>query len=441
MFVPPFLAPSLVVIKRGGTTEEKRNNGMRHRRVHEFLEQNRRALYRKPIRSLLAARGVWLGGFLGQHQHIPRDPCVCATTGQPGPATVGAYHKCPRCLGRHRVSKEGTIIHYDSDLHYRKQENCEMRMTKANERDYIHSFFTGPDGELLQPAAFLGTVLGHWEDAMLKRVGMEGRRRFVFGTNGSFVEDSVLKPDEAWLRVAEEKSKLANLRAIAADHVNFVNTVLRCGVHGTGHGLPPAQRSPLLKLRGDNKTEARLRIAEYLGVQVKEVEAPPRSMGIRVGLRVLVQWERALFHWCELLSRHGASDPEVYPPLRLMKEYEAHEVSEQQDALRELYGLNEQQAAEDEAWLSQEAWVWEDEREAQEAHEALEASEVRQQQEALMAQQAKAVADEEAWSSMMEQEARQRRWLREAEEEGWVDTDPRLLELQLQHDLELPPGW
>ena len=80
---------------------------------------------------------------------------------------------------------------------------------------------------------------------------------------------------EAWLRVAEEKSKLANLRAIAADHVNFVNTVLRCGVHGTGHGLPPAQRSPLLKLRGDNKTEARLRIAEYLGVQVKEVDSVP----------------------------------------------------------------------------------------------------------------------------------------------------------------------
>jgi hypothetical protein len=326
------------------------------------------------------------------------------------------------------VSKEGTIIHDDSDLHYRIQENFGMGLTKANELDYIHSFFTGPDGELLQPVPFLGTVLGHWEDALLKRGGMKGRR-FVFGTNGSVLEDTVLKPGEEWLRVAEEKSKLANLRATAADHVNFVKTVLGCGVHGTGHDLPPTQRSPLLKLRGDINTEARLCIAECLGVQVKEAEAPPRSVRIGAGLRVLVQWERALSTWCELLSRRGASDQEVYPPLLLMKEYEAREVREQQEALSELYGLNEQQAAEDEAWLSQEARVCEDERETQEAHEALEASEVRQQQEALMAQQAAhEAADDEAWWSMKENAA-------------WVEHKHQQLEAELQHNLELPPGW
>ena len=50
-------------------------------------------------------------------------------------------------------------------------------------------------------------------------------------------------------------------------HHTWVALVLGCGVHGD-RDAPPAQRSQLLKLRGDGNTEARMRIARSLGVRV-----------------------------------------------------------------------------------------------------------------------------------------------------------------------------
>ena len=48
-------------------------------------------------------------------------------------------------------------------------------------------------------------------------------------------------------------------------HRIFVFEVLGCGVHGN-RDVPPAQRSPLIALRGDGNTEVRMRIARALGV-------------------------------------------------------------------------------------------------------------------------------------------------------------------------------
>ena len=50
-------------------------------------------------------------------------------------------------------------------------------------------------------------------------------------------------------------------------HRTWVALVLGCGVLGD-RDAPPAQRSQLLKLRGDGNTEARMRIARSLGVRV-----------------------------------------------------------------------------------------------------------------------------------------------------------------------------
>ena len=51
----------------------------------------------------------------------------------------------------------------------------------------------------------------------------------------------------------------------------FVALVLGCGVHGS-QDLPPAQRSQLLRLRGDGNTDARMRIAQCLGVRTSVAE-------------------------------------------------------------------------------------------------------------------------------------------------------------------------
>lgn len=70
--------------------------------------------------------------------------------------------------------------------------------------------------------------------------------------------------------------------------------MLGCGVHGDSDA-PPAQRSQLLKLRGDGNTEARMRIA--------------RSLGVRVGAKVveLGRLRRAASVWRGQLSTAAAS--------------------------------------------------------------------------------------------------------------------------------------
>ena len=55
-------------------------------------------------------------------------------------------------------------------------------------------------------------------------------------------------------------------KAELANHRTFVALVLGCGVHGC-RDVQPAQRSKLLKLRGDGNTDARMRIAKCLGVR------------------------------------------------------------------------------------------------------------------------------------------------------------------------------
>ena len=56
------------------------------------------------------------------------------------------------------------------------------------------------------------------------------------------------------------------VKAELANHRTFVALVLGCGVHGC-RDVQPAQRSKLLKLRGDGNTDARMRIAKCLGVR------------------------------------------------------------------------------------------------------------------------------------------------------------------------------
>ena len=50
---------------------------------------------------------------------------------------------------------------------------------------------------------------------------------------------------------------------------NFYRVVIGGGVHGD-RDVAPAQRSQLLKLRGDGNTDVRMRIARALGVRVGE---------------------------------------------------------------------------------------------------------------------------------------------------------------------------
>ena len=58
------------------------------------------------------------------------------------------------------------------------------------------------------------------------------------------------------------------IAAELATRDTFVNLVLGCGVHS--RNLPHAQRSQLHKLRGSINTQARMNIAQYLGVRVGE---------------------------------------------------------------------------------------------------------------------------------------------------------------------------
>ena len=59
---------------------------------------------------------------------------------------------------------------------------------------------------------------------------------------------------------------LAWANAELAPHRTYIGLVIGCGVHAS-RDLPPAQRSPLMKLRGDVNTDARMRIARCLGVR------------------------------------------------------------------------------------------------------------------------------------------------------------------------------
>ena len=74
-------------------------------------------------------------------------------------------------------------------------------------------------------------------------------------------------PVPDWVFVNGRRRKLrAWANAELAIHRTYVALVIGCGVHAS-RDLPPAQRSQLMKLRGDSNTDARMRIARCLGVR------------------------------------------------------------------------------------------------------------------------------------------------------------------------------
>ena len=75
----------------------------------------------------------------------------------------------------------------------------------------------------------------------------------------------------------------------------FFELVLGCGVHAS-HDRPPAERSPLTRLRGDIHTGLRIRIAEYLGANA---------------LPMLYRLRGALVVWGSLEAGWRATDGEL----------------------------------------------------------------------------------------------------------------------------------
>ena len=77
---------------------------------------------------------------------------------------------------------------------------------------------------------------------------------------------------EAYPKVTNFRPIRARLLAwLDAEHCtrkNFTALILGCRVHNS-RDLPPAQRSLLIKLRGSNTTDVRVKLADYLGVRVK----------------------------------------------------------------------------------------------------------------------------------------------------------------------------
>ena len=67
------------------------------------------------------------------------------------------------------------------------------------------------------------------------------------------------------------RTLLAWADAELATRRTYVALVLGCGVHAS-RDLPPAQRSQLMKLRGNGHTDARMRIARCLGVRTSGAE-------------------------------------------------------------------------------------------------------------------------------------------------------------------------
>ena len=85
----------------------------------------------------------------------------------------------------------------------------------------------------------------------------------------------VLKESLKLRYFAVRRQLVSWVSAELAPRDTFVNLVLGCGVHGSrdrdrDRDLPHAQRSQLHKLRGSINTQARINIAQYLGVRVGE---------------------------------------------------------------------------------------------------------------------------------------------------------------------------
>ena len=83
----------------------------------------------------------------------------------------------------------------------------------------------------------------------------------------------VLKESLKLRYFAVRRQLVSWVSAELAPRDTFVNLVLGCGVHGSrdrDRDLPQAQRSQLHKLRGFINTQARINIAQYLGVRVGE---------------------------------------------------------------------------------------------------------------------------------------------------------------------------
>ena len=90
-------------------------------------------------------------------------------------------------------------------------------------------------------------------------------------------DSAILGPDYGYESTIADRvqhsARLGRLLRWADDELetyhNFYRVVIGGGVHGD-RDVAPAQRSQLLKLRGDGNTDVRMRIARALGVRVGE---------------------------------------------------------------------------------------------------------------------------------------------------------------------------